>query len=118
MQVFLGNDTPANAVAFARALQAETQSYSKQGLKAFILLKPGDKAEAELVKLNAPNVGVAILDGEGAEGLKLYKISSDPKVKNTVLLYKDRVVVSNFVNLDATGAGSKTLSEAIAKMLK
>lgn len=114
----MGQDTPANAVAFAKVLQAATQTHSKQGFKAFILLRPGDKAEAELVKLNAPNVGVAILDGEGAEGLKLYKISSDPKVKNTVLVYKDRTVVANFVNLDATGAGAKTLSEAIAKMLR
>lgn len=118
MQVYLSGDSTANAVAFAKTLQASTQAHSKENLKAFILLKPGDPAQTELVKLNAPNVGVAVLEGEGADGLKLYKISSDPKVKSTVMLYKDRTVVQNFVNLEAAGSGAKTLSTAIDKMLQ
>lgn len=110
-------DTPANAVAFARTLQAAIDKHAKQDLKAFILIKPGDPVEAELVKLNEPGVGVAVLEGEGAEGLKLYKISPDPKVKSTVMLYQKRKVVQNFVNLDAAGKGSKTLTDAIDAML-
>lgn len=118
MQVFLQYDSPANAKAFATLLQAATKKHDKAGLKAFILVKPGDPAQATLVKLNAPNVGVAVLDEKGAEGLQLYKISSDPKVKNTVLVYKNRTVVNNFVNLDASGSGAKALNEAIDKMLE
>ncbi len=119
MQVYLQNESPANTVAIARVLDEAVKQHQKAEFKAFILFKPGDPAEAALVKLNAPGVGVASLQGEAMEALKLYKVSSDPRVKNTIILYRKRKAAETFVNLDCTQeAGRKTLLDAIARLSK
>lgn len=46
----------------------------------------------------ADNVGLALLKGTQDESLAGYKINTDPTVKNTVIVYKDRKASAVFVN--------------------
>ncbi|MCE7874751.1 hypothetical protein DYH09_30895 [bacterium CPR1] len=119
MQVYLQQESPANTVAIAKLLDEAVKQHQKVEFKAFVLFKPGDPAEAALVKLNVPGVGVASLQGEATEALKLYKISIDPRVKNTIILYRKRKAAETFVNLDCTQeAGRNKLLDAIARLSK
>lgn len=46
----------------------------------------------------ADNVGLALLKGKNDESLQGYKINTDPSVKNTVIVYRNRKASAVFVN--------------------
>ena len=64
----------------------------------------------------ADNIGLALLKGSQDESLPGYKISTDPAVKNTVIVYKDRTTSAVFVNW--TPKEADRLKAAIADVTK
>lgn len=60
----------------------------------------------------ADNVGLALLKGKSDESLQGYKISTDPSVKNTVIVYRNRKATAVFVNW--TPKETKQLNAAIS----
>ncbi len=71
---------------------------------------------AHLKQLNsaekADNVGLALLKGKSDEAIGGYKINTDPSVKNTVIVYRNRKASAVFVNW--TAKETKELNAAIA----
>lgn len=67
-------------------------------------------------KVKADNVALTTLKAND-ESLTGYKISADPKVKTTVIVYKQRKVTKVFVNFDAK-KDAAALKSAIADASK
>lgn len=119
VQVWNTGDDQQNIVAMLNHLDAKVAS-SKHGLKAFEVRVTmcekcvSDNGEiAKMVKGN--NVGITQIPSS-SEAVKAYKINTDGTVKNTILVYKNRKVVANFVNLKADKEGLAKLDTALAKI--
>lgn len=121
VQIWHKGDTDENIVAMINHLETKVVN-SKKDLKAFtIRLSECEKCVEGTVemskKLKATHVGVTYLPITDP-GVELYKINTEPAVKNTVMVYKNRKVVATFVNLKADEAGFKQLDAALAKAEK
>lgn len=74
-------------------------------LKGFVVFTNGDPAQLKKIAgdKNINNIAIAYLrngaDGNGTSVFDALKINKD--AKNTILVYKKRRVVANFVNVDA-----------------
>jgi hypothetical protein len=81
-------------------LSKATRSNEKAEFKSFLLFVQDDAQH--LKELNAAekadNVGLALLKGPSDESLRGYKINTDPSVKNTVIVYRNRKATAVFVN--------------------
>jgi len=64
------------------------------------------------------NVGITYVNGPDDSAVKLYHINTDEKVRNTVLVYKDKKLSTKFINLAANEEGLRRLNDAIAEVLK
>lgn len=126
MQVWVNGDSDENVAKIAKTLDQEIQSAKPKLLKAFILYIPskGEDTKAlsqHLQKLSDDNKlqDVALLyvqPGDGA--MDDYKINQSPDVKNTVLVYVNRQIKSNIVNLKADDAGTADLKAAVEGIIK
>lgn len=65
----------------------------------------------------ADNIGLALLQGPSDPALKDYNINPDPKVKNTVIVYKNRKTSSVLVNF-RPGKDDEKLKQAIEEVCK
>ena len=72
------------------------------------------KANKFASSTKAKSVHIALMPTD-SNSVKSYKISLDPKVKNTILVYKEKKVVAKFVNLTASKKDQEKLKAAIAK---
>lgn len=98
-------------------------SNSEKSLKAFVIFLSDDKKKMETdlsaiaKKLNANEISLAYLSPK-SNAIKDYKINMDPVVHNTVMIYRNRRVTANFVNLGSDDKSMKALKDAIAETVK
>ncbi len=130
VQVWFNNEDPKVVDDVIVALNRATTAHKAKELKTFAIFLSGKDIskldDDDAVKLGYPlkccpncncgKVGVAFLSSKDPAVAK-YKVSLDKSVKNTVVVYKDKKVVANFVNLKTKEDLSK-LNAAIAKAAK
>lgn len=126
VQIWINGDSDKNVAALVSALEKDTRQNARARLKAFVVLintrhEPASalakRAAAIGAETKARNVSIVYLPGPNDEAIKEYAINTDPQVKNTVFVYKDRTVSSKFVNLTADAGGIARLNEAIHQVL-
>jgi hypothetical protein len=66
-------------------------------------------------KLKVERVGISYLTPDNG-GVRGYKINLVPEVKNTIFVYRRKMVTDKFVNLKADEKGLAQLAEAINKV--
>lgn len=122
VQVWVNNDSFENVGKIASALESEIDKKGANKLKVFVVFinptKLSDKEiSTKLEKLaeknHLKNVALTYLPGAEANPVKEYQINTSKSVKNTVLVYSDRKVKSNFVNLEASQNGLNSLKTAV-----
>ncbi len=124
VQVWVNGDKTENIAKIADTLEAAIKMEGSNKLKGFIIfIKPSNvsseimagqlKMVAEKCKLS--NVALTFVDGPKSEFIGQYKINAASNVKNTVIVYHDMKVDSNFVNLQGNEKGLKSLKGAMMK---
>lgn len=122
VQVWVHHDSEANVVALQKALSGSVKSNSAKEFKAFFINVTDSEKCVDLTNTWAKgwsdNVALAHVPADHSS-VKAYKINvTDEKVKNTVIVYKNKQVSAKFVNLEANTAGLKKLNEAISAVTK
>ena len=83
-----------------KILSASVASHSQEEFKSWLIFVQ-DRPE-HLKALNEPvhadNMGLCLLKVADDEAIKLYNITVDRSIKNTVLIYRGRKVRAKFVN--------------------
>ena len=69
-------------------------------------------------KKKLDHVALTYVSGPEDEAVKAYRINTGAKVKNTVLVYKNRMVSSKFINLVADKSGLESLDKAIHSVVQ
>ena len=124
VQVWVNSDDMANVGKIGSALEAAIAKHGARSLKAFVVYinptgKSSDAVTASLKSVakanNLKNVAFTYLPSPKADPVSEYSINTDPSVKNTVLVYSNRKVVANFVNLKADASGLADLNSAVEK---
>lgn len=127
MQVWVNGDTPKNIGELAAWLDKAVKTHSDKGLKAFIMFIPAKGQEGEAVakqvadlsaERKIENVGMTYVNGPDDPAVKLYRINTDEKVRNTLFVYKDKKLTAKFINLTANEEGLRNLNEAVTQVLK
>jgi len=104
-----------DAGQLAEKLDALVVQQKARQLKGFLIVLGTDPASLKQMAsaINAPHIGICYPDPATlAQDLKSYKIS--PAAKNTVIIYKNYKVSSNFVDLPADRFDE--VSEAVSKL--
>jgi hypothetical protein len=123
IQVWINNDKPENVEKLVKTLNEAMVANKNKKLKIFAIFLDGSKEKMEpmLTKLaekaKAPDMSLTYISPKD-DAIKAYKINLDPEVKNTVLLYRDRTVTANIVNLVADEKGLDALSKSITDLVK
>lgn len=123
IQVWINKDDTANVEKLVKVLNNAVLAKRTKKLKAFLIFvdATGKAIEPKLTemanKLNAQDVALAYLPPTH-EAIGDYKINLDPKVKNTIMLYRNREVTWQRVNLKSDDADLAALHEAIEKLTK
>jgi hypothetical protein len=121
---FGGSEDTNNIMALAKVVDGAVAK-NPENLKGFMIRVANCDTCTNMAKMmgtdaekkGMKNVAIAYVKADN-EAIKNYKINLDAKVKNTVLVYKDRQVVAKFVNLKADAAGKKALEAALASVAK
>lgn len=125
VQVWLNTEDMKSAASIAQALDRAVAAGSRSDLKGFVVFirrsrGAEDRYAAQLrefaTKNNLHNVGVTYVDAPSDQAVRSYRINTDPKVRNTVFVYRDRKVQSKFVNLPATSGGLDELAAAVRQV--
>lgn len=116
MQVWTNGDEMSNVVEISKFLNGRVAS-SKTEFRAFIINLTKAEADVEWTKKlaaesAADKIGTTHLSTTDP-GVKNYKVSTDPEVKNTVFVYARRKVAAKFVNFKADKESLAKLGEAI-----
>ena len=124
-QVWVNTDDLDNVGKIAATLEGEIAKYGAPKFRAFVVFIPrGDAKDlsAKLAKLatdyKLKNVALTYVKGPKDEPITNYEINTSADTKNTVLVYKDRKVTANMVNLKADKEGLAALVHAIDKTVK
>ena len=123
IQVWINNDDPANVEKLVKTLNDAMISNKDKRLKAFFIFvdDSGSKIEPKLTaiaeKTKSEAVCLAYLSSKD-HGVRAYKVKVDPEVKNTIMLYRNKTIISNHVNVVADEKGLATLSAAVSDLLK
>jgi protocatechuate 3,4-dioxygenase beta subunit len=127
VQVWVNTDNTKNVGAIASALEKAVNEHSDKELKAFVIfIKPKEETDQAITKQledlaadkKLDKIGMAYIPGPKDEAAQGYQINTDPKVKNTVFVYKQKTVEDRFVNLKGDDKGITSLNKAIANVLK
>ena len=127
VQVWINSDSDADAAALAEALQKEVTANAGAQLKGFVIFdnpraEPPSAMASRLNRIAAsqpvPSIDLAYLGGPADENVREYQMNTDPAVRNTILLYRDKEVKAKFINLPADAAGLAALDAAIKKIIK
>ena len=103
------------------------KSHENKEFKAFlVVMNPkrvyekslADTARSIARQGKVSKAGVTYLADPKDQSISDYKINTNPLVKNTVFVYRDKAVVAKFVNLAATPAGLIALDKAIAQITR
>ena len=120
IQVWLSpKESAENVEAFAKAISEAVKTHKESEFKGFLInltMCDGcvNKAKAMAKDTAYTNIGIATLSMED-KAVARYKVNTSNEVKNTVIVYKDKKVVSKFVNLKLDKYGLKKLNAAIKK---
>lgn len=123
IQVWINKDDEANVEKFVKALNEELVAHKDQKLKVFFIFvdENGKALESKLVAMaeraQAPNVCLAYLSPSN-EAVGNYKVNLATEVKSTFMLYRNRQVKANEVNLVADKDGLAKLKADIALITK
>ena len=109
-----------DSASLAEKLDKLVTTHSTKELKGFVIYSRGDPQK--LVQLakdkNITQAAIAYLkeakDTSGKNIFQLLKIN--PQAKSTILIYKDRKIFANFV--DISSENFKFVEEAVTKMLQ
>ncbi len=127
MQVWINADDPKNVAAIGEALEKAVKANQSKQLKGFLIfIKPNGRSvqslSSDMKNLAADKkldgLGLAYVSGPRDEGVSLYKINTDEKVKNTIFVYRDKTLAAKLVNLLADDKGLAALDSAIQQVLK
>lgn len=125
VQVWVNGDDMGNVLEISKNLEKAMEAKKRAQLKAFVIVLT-DKAnirqtavalEAAASKAGFKDLAVTYLP-KTDRAVKDYKVNTAPDVKNTVFLFKDRTVLTKFVNLKADEAGLASLNTAINTIAK
>ncbi|MDR3689575.1 MAG: hypothetical protein P4L46_09370 [Fimbriimonas sp.] len=124
VQVWVNGDKIGNVAKIADALEGAIKMEGPSKLKGFVVfIKPTGESDAKIQNLlrmvanqcHLQHVGLLFVDGSANEAVGEYKINTAASVKNTVIVYRDRKVSANFVNLVGDDGGIKALKMAMMK---
>lgn len=127
MQVWVNTDDMKNVGALATALEKAMQAHSDKELKAFVVFVNSNADSPAVMTKNLEKlaadkkldrVALTYLSGPKDEAVTDYAINTDPKVKNTVFVYRHKQVDTKFINLVAEPKGLKDLDTAIGNVVK
>ncbi len=122
VQVWVNQDNWGNVAKIATDLEGQISKNGSKNLKAFVVYVKPSSVKASQVKTDFENIAVAnklsqvaltFVDGPSDAAVGEYKINTDSSIKNTVLVYSNRAVVKNFVNLKADESGLAGLNAAV-----
>lgn len=126
VQVWVNTDDEKNVARLAAELEKISRDAAEAKFKVFVVFVNPKREPAEQIasrlkamgdKLKLEHVALAYLPGPDHEAVKGYGINTDAAVRNTVFVYKNRVVDSKFVNLNADEKGLASLREAVRRVL-
>lgn len=121
-QVWVNGDDPANVAKITKTLEGAIAKNGLKKFRAFVVVMPGkdetpSTLKARLASFATENglsdVALTFVYGDSKEAIEEYKINTDPSIKNTVLVYANRAVVANYVNLTGDDAGLSKLKASI-----
>ncbi|MBI3268631.1 MAG: hypothetical protein HYZ53_06385 [Planctomycetes bacterium] len=124
MQVFVNKDDAANVAAIGALLDRLVRENEKQELKGFVVsIGASDEFASIPEKKKLDAIGWMVLDAEGKDSYqhdaaKKMGLNLDPKVKNTIFVYKGKghTIKTKFVNLKTDDLPK--LEEAVRELLK
>jgi len=112
VQIWVHLDSEENAASLAVMLQELIREIRKDGKKAygFMVWTQGEAVKDKLVKLaedkKIEDIAICYLPDRQREAyLKLFKVELSDKLRNIVFVYRDKKVITKFVNLDAKDFG-------------
>jgi len=123
IQVWINNDNPENVEKLVKTLDDSVTSNKDKRLKAFVIVVTSDskKAETDLAALaekeKANDIALAYIEPTN-EAVGFYKVNLDPQIKNTVMMYRHKVVTAKQVNVVADEKGLASLQKDIADLIK
>jgi protocatechuate 3,4-dioxygenase beta subunit len=126
VQVWVNDDSAQNVEKIVSVLEKAATKHADKKLKAFVVFinpkaEPSSAMKTRLASLaekeKVANVSLVYLPGPKNEAVSEYQINTDPKVKNTIFVYKARKVDTKFVNFVADENGIKSLKSAIKNVL-
>lgn len=124
VQVWVHGDSVDNVSKIAKELEASIEMEGPEKLRAFVVfVKSEGTTEKQIVeqlsaialKSNLKHVALAYVNGSKDPGIEAYKINLGSDVKNTVMVYHDRKVDANFVNLKSDEKSLAGLKSALMK---
>lgn len=127
VQVWINNDDEKNVAEIAASLEKSTVTYKSRKLKAFIVFcdsggQSGETMRQRLLEIaktnNLKNVALVMESTGEPNAFRDNEICTNPKIRNTVFVYKNALVNAKFVNLVADSHGLSALDMAITDLLK
>lgn len=126
VQAWIHTDDEKNVKALVKELEKIAKANPDAKFKPFVVFVNGNRESGEVLgtrlremgkKLGLEHVALTYLPGPDHHAVKGYGINTDPAVKNTIFVYKNRTVAAKFVNLKADEKGLAQLREAVSKVL-
>jgi hypothetical protein len=127
VQVWVNGDDESNVTAIATTLDKACAASHDKKLKAFVVYvnaahEPNTSLDKRLAAIAATskikNVALTYVSGGDQVAVRDNEINIDPRVKNTVFVYKERKVRTKFVNLVANKPGLEALETAVTQIVK
>ncbi len=127
VQAWINTDNEKNVEALIGALEKASAKYADQNFKAFVVFmnstrEGADAIKARLAKIgekhNLQHVALTFLPGPDHQAVKGYGVNTDPKVRNTIFVYRNRTVDAKMVNFEANEKGIAALHDAIKQVVK
>lgn len=121
IQVWINKDSDANVEKLVKTLNQAGVAKKAKKLKVFFIFvdKTGTAIEPHLTALankeNAQDLALAYLAPDH-EAVTDYKINLQPQVRNTVMLYRNRMITWKRVNVQAKDADLADLTKAIDEL--
>lgn len=125
VQAWINTDSEKNVEALIGALEKASRKYADKNFKAFVVFINPNAESAETLKSrlakigekhNIEHVALTFLPGPDHSAVKGYGINTDPKVRNTIFVYRNRIVDAKMVNFDANEKGIAALHDAIKQV--
>ncbi len=127
VQVWVNGDSEQNVVAIASNLDKSVKLNHSKEFKAFVVYANAehlpdhplrDQIAAIATKNKLNNVAMVVLPDFDKNSLQRNEINTDPKIRNTVFVYKDVKIRAKFVNLVADAKGLAALDKAVKQILE